>query len=116
MYWRGRNHLYGANGYIKSLSEGIRWLNQSAERGCTEAMRFLGDNYGSTCSIIGHNISKSIEWFRCAAKDGDAESMWRLSLISELDNQERMTWLEKSAEAGYIPAIFSLASDYYNGY
>jgi TPR repeat protein len=82
--------------------------------------RKSGQHSASHKSING-NKAKTMKLFRSAAKQGDAEAMFKLGLGllqkngSEHDTAEGKKWLEKSAELGFPSAITVLGMYSLNG-
>src|SRR5579872_3010843 len=110
----------------------LDWYVKSAEAGCQEAMRELGDRYLKGKGIAEDHAAAA-RWYLKAAEKGDAPSMEALRALLETgdgaprDEAAAQAWAAKAedskiatdiadAEAGESLAMFELGSDYFEGW
>ena len=110
----------------------LDWYVKSAEAGCQEAMRELGDRYLKGKGIAEDHAAAA-RWYLKAALKGDAPSMEALQGLLETgdgapkDEAAARAWSAKAldakiatdiadAEAGESLAMFELGSDYFEGW
>jgi Sel1 repeat len=94
----------------------IYWLTRSAAAGSTEGMCTLAHCYDNGIYVNMDKI-KAKELYTRAAAGNHPKAMYRLAVM-ELDRsntQAFISWLRKSANAGYIPAMLKLGKCYETG-
>lgn len=115
-YWMGRYIFYGSFGYSEDRNRGNQIIKQAAYNGNSDAMFFLGEY----CS---GSLEFAEKWYRMAANAGNAEAMYKLTLLSEpspdgshyifrLSDDEQFEWYKKSSELGYFYSMSFLAQGY----
>ena len=108
--------------HISGLKEqAIQWYKIAAEKGNSSAQNNL-----ALCFTTGQGVEKNIrlgkELFQMAAEQGHAvaQQNFGLSLLESDDDvprrsEEAVSWIRKSAEQGYVDAVYTLASCFLNG-
>jgi len=82
-----------------------------AEQGDVQAMYALGQANLSTYGdgiVKRPNYRDAAHWFEMGAKRGHAPSMYWLTQIGGITNEERVMWLKKGAELGNETCIIEL--------
>ena len=103
----GKEFYYGMN-VPQDLERALRYLTVASENGDAISQFTLGFMY-----LIGRGTErdqeKALKWFLLAAKQGIPEAMYNvanllLSKDKEMNKDEAISWLRRSANAGYDAA------------
>jgi TPR repeat protein len=114
------------------LPTACKWLEKAAKMGHVESAKRLALILWSSADMHAaglcggrwrHPVAAAVRWWRVAAGDGDAESMFHLG-NRHLENdgrfprnvQEGQKWLAKAAAAGHPEAPFNLALMFISGF
>ena len=96
----------------------IEWLKEEAEKNNTYAQNFLGDLYliGELYTIAEkpNKNEKAKKWYKLSAELGNPIAQYQYSNICE-NSEERLKYLRKSAEQGYIFSQKKLTKIYLQG-
>ncbi len=76
------------------------WLSLAGKHGSSGALYYS--------AMRSQNPEKIKAWLETSANLGHAQSQFELALL-QTDKSEKRRWMQKSAEAGYKPAIISMA-------
>jgi TPR repeat protein len=86
----------------KDYDEAVKWLEQAAGKGHTDAIFAFG-----LCYLDGLGVTKDLEkaagCARLAAEQGHAHAQYTIGMAAK-DAPERVEWLAKSAAQGFAPA------------
>ena len=123
-------YLKDGKGLQKDMQQSIGWLQKSADAGCAPAKKALASwkandavmqlKQGLEMKKCG-KLEEAASCFRRAAELGDARGMFfYASCLGDgegvpQDLQQRIVWLQRSADAGYVGAQMVLARRYYSG-
>ena len=103
------------DGVPRDVHEAVKWLQRAGDTGIPMGLEELADLYGSS-----GNFTKSVEWHKQQAEEGDPVAQFDLALMYDLgrgvtrDYAEAMKWYRKAADQGYAPAMTNIAILYYN--
>lgn len=113
-YQAGMRYELGI-GVDKDPAAQMKWLHKSANQNYSHAQYKLG---------LIHNTAKDYDqgfvWMLKAAMEGLPEAMYFVSLMSleglgtDKNEQDFISWMKKSAEAGYSKAQYELGIEYRN--
>lgn len=73
-YYLGELYLYGAGGVSRNFVEGVKWLQNSADKGYDEAIKKLHS--------LKEQIARTADDMVIAGRYDDASSMYRLCMVS----------------------------------
>jgi TPR repeat protein len=91
-------------------------LRRAAARGQVAALRAIGLIYLRGEGDTPQDLAQAVHWFRAAARQGDAESMYTLGVMYrrgyavQANQAEAVTWLQRAADAGYTRASAVLSA------
>ncbi|WP_134677924.1 MULTISPECIES: tetratricopeptide repeat protein [Pseudomonas] len=97
--------------------EGLAWLEKAADAGDTDAQQLLGSFYkaGGGWFLTTGNRNKAVErYFRASAEGGNPVGMMLYAnYLFENDGSKKEIrhWVKTAAEAGYIDAVSTYASN-----
>lgn len=92
----------------------FEWFKKAAEQGNVYAQYELGQIYRNDTSTE-EDLALAIKWFTHAAEEGKhGEAAYALFDISELE-QDKLRWLQQSADQGVVQAMLKLGEVYENG-
>lgn len=101
--------------------EAIEYYKQSAEQGNAKAQTRLGGIFLSPPDSVKQDLQESYNWYFRAAKQSDAEGLWRIGkfyesgIVVQKDLTSAVAWWQMSSDAGYLPALMSLGNAYFSG-
>ncbi len=111
-------HRDGLRGLPRDLETSFRWCHASAAAGWWPAQHDLGLMYARGYGVAA-NVEEARHWFRQAAEQGDAQSMYELWLTAESspqgDRADAIRWLCLAAEGGAQDAMWYLGDAYLDG-
>ena len=81
----GRRLVQGKEGK-KNIRHGVTWLQKAAEEGDTSSMVMLGDLYRNG-DCVAKNMSKAMEYYEQAARDGNETAAKRLKKYKPSDDK-----------------------------
>lgn len=115
-YLTGRCYLSG-DGVRQNCSEGIQWLQVSAEAGLYRAMMNLGLVYLRGASGIPRQENLGIEWFVRAADAGSFNACYILADVyrEREDYKEELRWYKEAAIIGDKDGFWKVARNYASG-
>ena len=115
--------IAGANPDKNTIKEAFEWIEKSAEGGYMQAQTVIG-----SMLYFGKNIKqdkeRAIHFLKLAAEQNDAQSQFLYGAemlksagvnTSKETVSEAVSWIEKSANGGYIQAMMTLAEFYAAG-
>jgi TPR repeat protein len=118
--------------YENNLTQAVDWYKKAKSAGNLKALYHLGrlsceqetytylsdfedfakDNKKSVqydlavCFEKKGEMNKAKKWFKIVANKGDVIAQYRLAML--FDKENKLFWLKKSAQNGYVPAQFDL--------
>lgn len=100
----------------KDFESAFSVCSELAEQGDAVCQRWAGRMYHKGLGT-GRDETKARYWLGLAAKQGDGFAQWYLGRLYHWnkDSEEAIRWYRISAEQGYGPAIYTLATCYYHG-
>ena len=116
----GRQLIDGTGG-IQDNIEGINWIKKSAYAGYIDAQYDLAVSYDLGLNGVIENKKDARYWYYQAAMQGDDEAQFYLGIMfmegegGIQDNIEGINWIEKSANAGNLDAMYQLGYIYKYG-
>lgn len=123
-------YLRDGKGVQKDMQQSMVWLQKSADAGCTPAKKALATCKKNEALVQLKQaldlkkcgkLEEAASCFKRAAELGDARGMFfYASCLGDgegvpQDLQQRIVWLQRSADAGYDGAQILLAQRYYSG-
>lgn len=112
---------HNGEGVTKNYTEAARWFSESAKQGNEYAKNNLVLCYPKGYDIENDKSPQTVDWYRKAREEEDAESMYRLGMayifgkFVEKNPQEGFQWTYKSAEKGNTDAMLQLSTCYGSG-
>nr|WP_319556794.1 tetratricopeptide repeat protein [uncultured Vibrio sp.] len=106
----GKALVFG-RGVEKNLAKGHELIEEAAEKGCVEAMLYMGEWQLSPENTSGH-CADALYWFMKAADKGSAAGKIQLGLcyVNGTGTEKNMLkgryWLESAAELGSAEAMY----------
>lgn len=100
--------------------EGLRWLEQAAQRGDRDAAFLLGNAYLQGIRLQ-RDYAASWRWFKQAAEAGHASAAYYLGIMSRSgygvapDALAAVAWFQEAARLKSASGLFMLANAYRNG-
>ncbi|WP_170610475.1 caspase family protein [Ruegeria arenilitoris] len=101
------------------VSEGIELFNAEAQGGNSVFAKILGDHFSGTTGSSRQNLEKALLYYKIAANAGDPDAMFQVghrlysnSQSAKDQKAQGLEFLERSAQAGYVPAQIRLATEY----
>jgi len=98
--------LYARSGIKDNIPESLRWLEEAANQGHTNAQYNLGFANKSGTGVPV-DLAKALTWYRLAAEGGSAKAQRDIALMYETgagvprDQLQAFAWYKKSAEQGF---------------
>lgn len=96
-------------------------IEELANKGISDAERFLAQYYFYGDGGVAQDYAKSVEWYEKAAEHGNSGSMFNLGTMYshgngvEQDYAKALEWYEKAAELGNANAMVNLGTMYSRG-
>ncbi|KAK3710545.1 hypothetical protein QZH41_009365 [Actinostola sp. cb2023] len=117
----GQLHFQGGRGVEVDHERALRYFQQAADAGNSNAMAFLGKMY----SEGGHNVKQdnktAFKWFKKAADQGNPIGQSGLGLMYmlgrgvEKDYEKAFTFFKQAAEQGWVDGHLQIGTMYYHG-
>ena len=107
----GRMYEEGRGGLTKDEAEAAQWYRRGAEAGNGQAMASLGYMYERGRGGLAKSVDEAAQWYRKGADTGDRFAMYYMGRAHEFglgvtkDRAEALRWYQKSAAAGFTPAV-----------
>ena len=104
----------------KNVEEGLRYLRQAAELGCSNAAIRLG----CVCfegERVEQDVEEALGWFRKAAELGNGEGanivagFYNEGLVVDQDREEAFRWYRKASDLGFSEALVSMGIMFLDG-
>ena len=120
-YYLGRMYEYGYTEFDDPMAEAVKMYRISAENGCLEAQKWMGERSYRDNGIWLNDTSEAFKWYHMAALQGDCESQILVGKMYYEGNGPRKDfyqaarWYKQAAEQGDNYANFLLGAMHYYG-
>lgn len=118
-YYLGRCYFLGEGGLL-DYAEGVKWLEESKQGGCSEAEQFLEKHVYSLEDSPGVGGMNVLGWYQMLAGRGNVEAQLYLgdywgSLGERSNYVEAAKWYQKAADSGSPKGKWKIGACYYHG-
>lgn len=116
----GNDFLFGRGSAIDEI-EGVKWLEKAAQNNDVSAQASLGEIYSNGWGKINPDLTKSFNWTRNAAEQGNAVSQEQMGFkyydgIGVIkDYRKAKEWFQKAIDNGCVSAYANLGISYREG-
>lgn len=98
----------------KNQSGGMKWLKKAAENQYPPAQYRLAEILETGDDAV-KNIETAKDLNLKAARSGYAPAQYKMAMLADKNDEAGLSWMKKSAERSYIPAMNRLAAIYLEG-
>lgn len=108
-------------GVTKDTAEGVRLLNDAAERDYADAQNLLGIIYYTGHEFIPVDAAKAVQWWRRSADNGNSSAINNVGSCYyqgtgvDVDYSEAFKWFKRAAESGDPYGISNMGECYEMG-